>query len=133
MKPLVRRVRAHPRLSGLLVVAVLAVAASGVYFGTRNNPASAATATTRTQTVSTGTVKQTVSATGTVAPAQQASLNFAVSGQVTKLSATVGQTVKKGHALATIDSASLAANKAQAQAGVANAQAKVDNDNTSGA
>ncbi|MDT4926512.1 MAG: hypothetical protein QOG01_4225 [Pseudonocardiales bacterium] len=129
----VSRVRAHPWRSGLVAVVVIAAAGSGVYFGTRTTPASAATASTRTQTVSTGTVKQTVSATGTIAPAQQENLNFAVSGQVTKVAVSAGQTVTKGQTLAKIDSASLAANKAQAQASVANAQAKVDADSTNGA
>jgi membrane fusion protein, macrolide-specific efflux system len=131
MKSVLRRVRAHPWLSGLSAVVVVAAAGSGVYLGTRADPASAAT--TRTLTVSTGTVKQTVSATGAVAPAQQENLNFAVTGQVTSVAVSAGQTVKKGQALATINSASLAATEAQAEASVASLQANVDNDSSNGA
>jgi multidrug efflux pump subunit AcrA (membrane-fusion protein) len=81
MRAVLRRVRAHPWRSGVAAVVLVAAAGVGTYFGTRGDPASAATASTRTQTVSTGTVKQAVSATGTLAPAQQENLNFAVSGQ----------------------------------------------------
>jgi multidrug efflux pump subunit AcrA (membrane-fusion protein) len=133
MRTAVRHVRAHPLLSGIAGVLVLAAAASATYFGTRSTPANAATATTRTQTASTGTVKESVSATGTLAPTQQEQLNFLASGQVTAVDVTTGQQVKKGQALATIDSATLAANKAQAAASVASEQAKVDNDNSTGA
>jgi macrolide-specific efflux system membrane fusion protein len=133
MRTAVRHVRAHPLLSGIAGVLVIAAAASATYFGTRSTPANAATATTRTQTASTGTVKESVSATGTLAPTQQEQLNFLASGQVTAVDVTTGQQVKKGQALATIDSATLAANKAQAAASVASEQAKVDNDNSTGA
>jgi membrane fusion protein, macrolide-specific efflux system len=131
MTSVVRRIRAHPWLTGLSAVVVVAGAGSGVYFGTRADPASAAT--TRTMTVSTGTVRQTVSATGTLAPTEQENLNFAVTGQVTSVAVSAGQAVKKGQTLATINSASLAADEAQAQAGVARAQAKVDDDSSNGA
>jgi macrolide-specific efflux system membrane fusion protein len=131
MKTVVRRARIHPWITSLAAVAVVAAVTCGVYFGTRGTSASAATVSTRLQTITTGTVKQTVSATGTVVPAEQANLNFLVSGQVTKVAATVGQSVTKGQALATINSASLAASEAQAQSSVANAQAKVSNDSTS--
>ncbi|MGX7678834.1 efflux RND transporter periplasmic adaptor subunit [Jatrophihabitans sp. DSM 45814] len=126
------RLRAHPRLTGITVVIVLAGVGFGTYAGTRGGSATAATPTT-TQTVSTATIKQSVSATGTLAPASQESLDFAVSGQVTGVSAAVGQTVKKGQILATVDSASLAASVAQAEATVANDQAKVDSDTSASA
>lgn len=132
MNAAVRRVRAHPRASVAAGVVVLVAAASGAYFGTRDTSASAAVSSIRTETVSTGTVKQTVSATGTLAPAHEEQLNFAVSGQVTKVAVSTGQRVAKGQALATVDSASLAASVAQAKASVASARAKVDSDNSSG-
>jgi membrane fusion protein, macrolide-specific efflux system len=132
MRLVPRRVRTHPWLAGGVAVIVLAGAGSGVYFGTRNEKAAAAAATT-TQTVGTGTIKQSVSSTGTLAPASEESLNFSVSGQVTRVAVTEGQRVKKGQTLATIDSASLAAAVAQAEASVASDQAKVDDDASNGA
>ena len=123
-----RRLRAHPWLSAAVGAVVAASAGTGVYFATSSEPATAAGATTRVQTVSTGRVRQTVSATGTLAPSQQENLDFAVSGQVTGVAVSTGQTVRKGQTLATINSASLAASEAQARASVASAQAKVDAD-----
>jgi multidrug efflux pump subunit AcrA (membrane-fusion protein) len=121
-------------LTAFVVVLVVAGAAVGGYFGTRgDSAAAAATTSTTTQTVATGTVKQSVSATGTLAPADEENLNFSVSGQVTKLAVSEGQTVKKGQTLATIDATSLSAAVAQAQATVAGDQAKVDDDSTNSA
>jgi multidrug efflux pump subunit AcrA (membrane-fusion protein) len=127
-----RRVRAHPWLTGGVAVVVLAAAASAVYFATRSTPA-AAQATTATQTVSTGTIRESVSASGTLAPAQQDSLDFAVSGTVTSVRVKAGDRVHEGQVLATVDSASLASTVAQAEASVASARAKVDDDASSGA
>jgi multidrug efflux pump subunit AcrA (membrane-fusion protein) len=74
------------------------------------------------------TLRQTVSSTGTIEPAQQANLNFATSGQVTSVTATVGQKVKVGQVLATVNSASLAANVAQAEATESSDAAKLSSD-----
>jgi membrane fusion protein, macrolide-specific efflux system len=122
------RLRAHPWRTGVAVAIVLAAAAGfGAYFGTRGGSAAAATPTT-VATVTTGTVKQSVSATGVLAPSSQQNLNFAVSGQVTSVKVSAGQKVKKGQALATVESAALSASVAQANATVASDQAKVDGD-----
>lgn len=124
------RLRVHPWLAGGIIVVVLAGAGTGIYFGTRSGAAAAAAATTTVATVSTGTIKQSVSATGTLAPASQASLNFSTSGQVTAVSVKVGDTVKKGQTLASLESASLASAVAQAKAMVASDVAKVDADDS---
>lgn len=124
--------RRHPWLAGGTAVVIVAGTGLGIYFGTRTTSV-AAKATTTTQTVSTGTIRQSVSATGALAPAEEESLEFGVSGTVTHVYAAVGKKVTKGQALATVDSASLASTVAQAQASVASAQAKVDDDATNGA
>ncbi len=124
--------RRHPWVAGGTAVVIVAGTGLGIYFGTRTG-SSAAKATTTTQTVSTGTIRQSVSATGTLAPAQEQSLDFGVSGTVTHVYAAVGKKVTKGQALASVDSASLAATVAQAQASVASAQARVDDDVTNSA
>jgi multidrug efflux pump subunit AcrA (membrane-fusion protein) len=128
-----RTIRRHPWISGIVAVLVLAGAGLGTYFGTRDDHAAAATPTTTIQTVETGTIRQSVSATGTLAPANQENLNFSVSGQVTKVSVSEGQHVKKGQTVATINSASLSAAVAQAESTVASDQARVDDDNSNGA
>ena len=80
-----------------------------------------------------GTVRETVSATGTIEPAVQSSVSFQVSGKVTSVRVAEGQIVKAGTVLATIDSASLQANLAQAKAALATAQAKLSTDTDAGA
>jgi macrolide-specific efflux system membrane fusion protein len=124
-----RRVRTHRVLSSVIAVGLAAAVGFTIYATTGGSDASA-TAPTTTQTVATGTIKQSVSATGTVAPQYEENLNFAVSGQVTGVRVSVGQTVKKNQTLATVDSASAEAAVAQAKATVANDQAKVDADET---
>jgi len=77
-------------------VAVLLVGAGvGMWLATRSSGAATTgiTTTTTVQTVTTGTITQTVAATGTAEPASQANLNFAVSGTVTAVDVTAGQTV----------------------------------------
>ena len=108
-------------------MAVLAGAGVAAYLATRSQSAAAAPTTT-VQTVQTGTIRQSVSATGTMAPASQAEVNFSVSGQVTRVAVKVGQQVKKGQTLATVESASLKAAVASAEATVAADEAKVQDD-----
>src|SRR5262249_38403586 len=61
-----------------------------------------------------------------------ANLNFAVSGQVTSVAVTVGQKVMAGQVLATVNSASLAANVAQAKATQSSDAAKLSADQAAG-
>jgi macrolide-specific efflux system membrane fusion protein len=127
-------VRTHPRATGVVVVLVLAAAGAGAYLSLRDaGSADAQQATTSIQTVSTGTIRQSVSATGALAPAKEEELNFGASGQVTHVDVKAGQHVKKGQALAKIDSATLKSTVAQAKSSVASARAKVDDDETNDA
>ncbi|MGF7235846.1 MAG: efflux RND transporter periplasmic adaptor subunit [Frankia sp.] len=89
--------------------------------------------TSRLVAATVGTVRQTVSATGTIEPSQQSNLSFAVGGEVTAVRVAVGDVVKAGQTLATIDSTQLATQVAQAQATVAADQAKVATDTSSAA
>ncbi len=118
---------------GALVV-LLAAAGVGTWLGVSGSSASPLiTTTTTVQTVATGTITNTASSTGTIEPANQANLDFAVSGRVTAVDVSVGQTVTAGQALATIDAASLSASLAQAQAQLANDQAELASDQADGA
>ena len=108
-------------ITGGAAVVVLAVAGS-LFWATRG--ASAAPAV-RFGTAASGTVRQTVSVTGTTAAAQEADLSFGVSGRVTAVPATVGQQVAAGQVLATIDSATLPNQVAQANATLAADEAKL--------
>ncbi len=111
------------------VIVVLAAATAG--FLVIGKPATS-TPTFQLVAAVSGTLRQTVSSTGTIEPAQEANLNFAVSGQVTAVAVTVGQSVKAGQVLAKVNSASLSADVAQAEATEASDAAKLSADQAAG-
>jgi multidrug efflux pump subunit AcrA (membrane-fusion protein) len=127
MARLLRRTSRKQRVilvGGLIIVLG---AAGGGYWATRGS-SSPSTPTYQLVAASSSTLRQTVSSSGTIEPAQQENLNFAASGQVTSVSATAGQKVKAGQVLATMNSASLAANVAQAKATESSDAAKLSSD-----
>jgi membrane fusion protein, macrolide-specific efflux system len=111
-------------------VIVVLGAGGGGFWATRGS--SASTPTYQLVAAESSTLRQTESSTGTIEPAQQENLNFATSGQVTSVAVTVGQKVKAGQVLATVNSASLAANVAQAKATEASDAAKLSSDQAAG-
>jgi multidrug efflux pump subunit AcrA (membrane-fusion protein) len=81
-----------------------------------------------TQTAaSIGNLAVTVSATGPVEPNAVYNLNFAAAGQIASIKVKVGQTVKNGQLLATLNSTSLQDAVNQAQTAVTSAQNAVGN------
>jgi multidrug efflux pump subunit AcrA (membrane-fusion protein) len=90
-------------------------------------PSATTSAGLRLATVAMGTVTNSVTATGTLVPAQQVNLGFKTSGTLTAVDVHVGDHVKSGQLLATIDSTPLQLALQQAQATLASAQATLDN------
>jgi len=90
-------------------------------------PAAATPVGLRTATVSTGTVTTSVTATGTLVPAQQMSLGFKTAGTLTAVDVHVGDHVRSGQLLATIDPAPLELALQTAQATLSSAQATLAN------
>jgi multidrug efflux pump subunit AcrA (membrane-fusion protein) len=74
-----------------------------------------------------------VAASGTIAPTTTSNLTFGSAGQVTSVKVTQGQKVTAGQQLATITSASLTSQVAQAQATIASDEAKLSTDQTAAA
>ena len=111
-----------------LVVALLLVLAGAGYgaWALFLQPAATAAPQYRTMTVSKGAVKSTVSATGTLDPSRQSALTFSTSGEVTKVSVEVGDTVSKGDVLARIDDAELEIDAEAARAELAEAEDALD-------
>lgn len=70
-----------------------------------------------------GELIQEVSVTGRVEPAESVNLSFEISGKVAEIYAKVGDRVKAGQKLITLNSSDLLAQLRQAQAGAASAQA----------
>lgn len=110
---------------GTVVVLVLAIAS---FFGWRNATASAAKATTATQTT---TVKReslvsTVSASGNISAPNSVTAAFASSGRVATVNVQVGDTVKKDQVLMELDTTSLSLALKTAQNALASAQVNYD-------
>src|ERR1700735_727115 len=118
--------------AGLAGGVVVVLAAAGVGIWLSEDSSAAATPTSELVAAASSTLRQTVSSSGTIEPAQQANLNFATSGQVTAVSATVGEKVTAGKVLATVSSASLSAHVAHAEAPEAPDAAKLSSDQAAG-
>ena len=124
-----RRSKRRRNVIILAVVVVLAAGAGiGIWLGTSGSSGSGLVTTTQIVTASTGTMKQTVAASGTVEPGSEADLNFGVSGKVTAVDVSVGQSVTAGQVLATVDSSALQATVDSAQATLTSAEAKLSSD-----
>lgn len=119
------------------VVVVAAGTGTGVYFATRpsssSSPSSLISVSTEKVTVTTGTLKQTVSASGTLEPADDSNLTFGVSGTVTAVDVSTGQTVTAGQTLATIDPTAISDEVAADQATVTADEDKLSTDQADGA
>jgi len=114
--------RRFPRWA--LIVLALLIIAAGVawYFESRATPA----AITTTVPLTRGDLTLTVNGNGSVAPAASVDLPFQVAGQVTAVKVAVGDAVKAGQPLATLDTRDLQNQVAAAQAAVQSAQANLD-------
>jgi len=100
-------------LVGVVAVVVLVGLGGAVWLAGRHSTSSGTAAPVVTTSnenvkVNTGTMKQSISASGTLEPAEDSDLTFAVSGTITAVRASVGETVTRGQTLATIDGTALA-------------------------
>ena len=127
--------RPSRRRTVIITVVVLLVAGgvAAAWAKTRSSGTVPTAAATRLVTVSSGTVQQAVAASGTIAPTTTSNLTFSAAGQVTSVKVTPGQKVTAGQQLATISSASLTSQVAQAQATIASDEAKLSTDQTAAA
>lgn len=111
----------------LAVALAVGVVATGTWWFTlRDASAAAEDPVTRTVTASLTTMEKTVDGTGTLTPAVREDVSFAVSGTVTSVPVTQGQTVTAGQVLATVDTLRLDADLLAARAQLATAQARLD-------
>jgi macrolide-specific efflux system membrane fusion protein len=126
-------VRRH-KLTVIAVVVVVIGGATGLTLWlTGGSAAPGLVVTTKVVTVTRTNMQQTVPSSGTIEPASQANLNFAVSGTVTAVDVTAGQTVTSGQVLATVDTSALQEQFSAAQAQLAAAQDKLASDEASSA
>ncbi|MFL6055565.1 MAG: efflux RND transporter periplasmic adaptor subunit [Actinoallomurus sp.] len=126
MKSLLRR-------RGVLIngaLAVLLLGGAGTAYLSLSDDAGASSPG-RAVSVSRGTVVASVSASGTVSSARSRDLSFATSGTVDKINVQVGDKVKKGQVLATVDDAN-ARDDLEAARAALNAAAAGDTSTASG-
>lgn len=123
------RLRSRPRIAVAAALIVVAGAAVGAWMLTR--PASPAGMTTRIVPVNRTTLSQTLSANGTIEPKKSTTLSFSAPGQVIAVEVQAGQRVVKGQPLASVDSPTLKAQAAQAEASLAGAQSQLSQDQAS--
>ncbi|MFT4264781.1 MAG: biotin/lipoyl-binding protein, partial [Nocardioides sp.] len=82
----------------------------------------------RVATVTAADVEQTLSLSGTLERTSSADLAFTASGTISKLSVSLGSTVKKGQVIARLDTTDLQAAVTKAEASVASAKAQLASD-----
>ena len=102
----------------ILLVVVAMVAAGGVYFSTRSaagQAASQATSNSQTAQVVQTTLFTSVDSTGSIIPESELDLSFGASGTVESVKVNVGDQVKQGDVLATLDAADLQLEVTQAE------------------
>ncbi|MFG2819499.1 efflux RND transporter periplasmic adaptor subunit [Kitasatospora sp. NPDC048365] len=125
MKVLPRR-RGAVLVNSALGVALLGGAAIA-YTTLDSGTSTAASATrTRTATVAKGTVLATVSGSGTLASPSDTAQDFTTGGKVTSVKVAVGDAVKKGQVLATVDTTTAQQQVNAAQSALNTAEANLD-------
>src|SRR3954452_4112490 len=112
------------RLISVVVAATLLFGA-GTFVYHRVNPGPAPVVQ-QTAQVTRGTITSSVNATGNVASTQSSRLTFRSDGTVSEVNVSVGDSVIAGQVLAKLDSTQLDLAVQQAQAQLASAQAKLD-------
>jgi len=120
-------VKRRPRIrKGTLLVYALLVGALAVVlvFGLTSvfQTSSTSAGVARTVTVSRGTVQSTVTASGNLSPATTASVGLSQSGTLTAVDVAIGEKVKAGQALASIDPLQAQQNLASAKASLLSAE-----------
>jgi membrane fusion protein, macrolide-specific efflux system len=128
---LLPRTRRARRWTVVLVAALAVLGAGGAAWAATRSSNDGVTSVTAT--AASGTIRQTVSASGTIAPMHEADLSFAVDGEVTAVSATVGEKVAKGAALAQVDRQALRIDVDAAKAAVTAAKSQLTADQDSSA
>ena len=103
----------------IVVVALAALSAVGVFFYTAKAPNLSSVRVTR------GAIISRLSATGQVVAAETVDLGFQRGGTIRTVNVAVGDRVSAGQVLATLSSADVSAQRAQAQAAVAAQQAQL--------
>ncbi len=111
----------------VLIVLVVVAGVGYYYYEQQRTAVEAAAVTKQTTTITRGTLVATVTGAGNLYAPQQSNLNFQLSGSpITKINVQVGDQVKAGAVLATVDDSDLQFALRSAQTNLTSAQAKMD-------
>jgi multidrug resistance efflux pump len=115
------------RIYWIIGIVVIVVAAGA--FGIKKwlLPAKAATAATQTVKVTVGSVSTSVAGSGSVRSGQGSNISWQTSGVVASVPVQIGQQVKTGDVLASLDPTTISSSIIQAQTDLINAQTTLDN------
>jgi HlyD family secretion protein len=111
-----------------IIVLVLAALGAAGYFGYRElekRRAEASKPQYEAITVERGDISATISATGAVLPEREVNLAFSAAGTISEVNARVGEAVKEGQVLAALDTTDLELAVKQAEVGLTQAQAQL--------
>ena len=106
-------------------VVLLAVIGGGAYFYVQSTTPRTARAATSTYVVARGNIVASVAGSGSVATIRSLDLSFGSAGTVTEVAVSVGDVVKAGQVLATMENDSLAVQVSIAQANLIEAEAQL--------
>ncbi len=106
-----------------LLIGIIILIIAAVWYSRSNQPQ---TTTNETATAEIKTITQEVSVTGKIKPADSIDLSFERSGKITKVYVAIGDKVKTGQSLASIDSGEILASLSGAEAQLDSANAKLD-------
>ncbi len=112
----------------IIGIVVIVVVIAVLFFGLQQMNANAAATSVRAQTttVRSGTLVATVAAAGNISTLNSASVAFQATGKVAQVNVQVGDQVKAGQVLMTLDPTDLQLALKTAQSNLANAQASLD-------
>lgn len=119
MKSTYKEIIAHPLILGAIAFVVVVAIGSSIYYVSATQVPHSDISTSASSTV------QSLTATGTVEPSQNPDLAFESGGRVTRVNVRVGQSVYAGQVLTSLDTATLSAQRAGAEAALAGQQAKL--------
>ena len=116
----------NKRIYWILGIAVIVLAAGGYGLKTWLSNRSSAQESIQTSKVTLGTISTTISGSGTVRSGQSSTISWQTSGTVASVDVQIGQQVKAGDVLATLDPTTLSSSIIEAEAELIDAQAALD-------
>ena len=121
-----KRMKRSKKIYWIIGIVVVVLAAGGFGLKTWLSRRSTTSQSIQTASVTIGTVSTTISGSGSVRSGQSADISWQTSGTVASVAVQIGQQVKTGDELASLDPTSLSSSIIQAQSDLIDAQTALD-------